>query len=225
MFACFYNDCGASCWGHRSCNSHPTPSQKIAKIGRHDGSFRLRAVGSALSKVRRVGPIHDLLQGRRWSSLVRRQVGTKNTTVFGQASSTVLNVVCNRNFPSLPSRIWWFIQKWEMSNQDWRFLYRKRLCPFAGAAGKWKVAIWDHFLELPLEVEQPEVQTSEQWYLLSQSNLAKHQWHHTYQSLQMKLVNKLLLSWWARSFNNVAIGNCEGAFKLSKDRWFGDVHH
>lgn len=76
---------------------------------------------------------------------VWRQVGTKNTTVFGQASSTVLTVVCNRNFPSLPSRIWWFIQKWEMSNQDWRFLYRKRLCPFAGAAGKWKVAIWDHF--------------------------------------------------------------------------------
>lgn len=68
-----------------------TPSQKNRKIGRHDGSFRLRAVGSALSKVRRVGPIHDLLQGSGGLIVVGKAPGRnkKHYRKFGQASSTV----------------------------------------------------------------------------------------------------------------------------------------
>lgn len=74
-----------------------------------------------------------------------------------------------------------------MSNQDWRVPLPQMLVLLCWNC--WEIKgcyLRPPFLSgLPLEVEQWEVQTSEQWYLLWQSNLAKHLRHHMYQTLQM----------------------------------------
>lgn len=177
----------ASCWGHK-----PLPSQKkrpLKKIAK-SGVTMVRSGCAPLGRpsAKSEGWVQFTISCRVpavWSSLVRRQVGTKNTTE-NLGKHHLLSGSCglvNRNFPSL-------------SDQESGDSFKNGKCltkigasftandcaPLLELLGNERLLFENTF---SIGASPTTVQTSEQWYLLWQSNLAKHQWHHKYQSLQM----------------------------------------